>query len=132
MTLPTEAATRAGGGLVFINETGASASDAYRGAILAAENTLQRHFTNALTVNVQFDFTALGANASASNNFTQVSVSYASLTAALRAHATTSDDLLAVNGLPAIDPSQGAGFAIPTAQAVMLGLTAQTNLIEDH
>src|SRR5471032_1964836 len=100
MTLSTEAVTLAGSGLVFINDYDATVSDAYRGAILSAENFLQSHFTNSLTVNMTFDEEALGAGSSAENNFTQVNVSYASLTSALRAHATTTDDMLAVNGLP--------------------------------
>jgi Ca2+-binding RTX toxin-like protein len=131
MTLSTEAVTLAGSGLVFINDYDATVSDAYRGAILSAENFLQSHFTNALTVNMTFDLQNLGAGASASNNFTEVDVSYQTFTAALRAHATTGDDALAVNGLPGADPSHGAGFAIPTAEAVMLGLAAQSNQVED-
>src|SRR5438445_4398935 len=111
MTLPTEAVTLAGSGLVFVNSYGANVSDAYRRAVITAENFLQSHFTNQVTVGVKFDFQALGSSFSAQNNFSEVSVSYASFTAALRAHAITSDDILAVNGLPGADPSGGAGFA---------------------
>jgi Ca2+-binding RTX toxin-like protein len=131
MTLPTEAVTLAGSGLVFINDYDDSVSAAYRTAIVSAENFLQSHFTNPLTVSVEFDFAPLDPGASAQNNFTEVGVSYATFTAALRAHATTADDLLAVSGLPATDPSGGAGFVIPTAQAVMLGLAKQSNNIVD-
>src|ERR1700761_7006936 len=131
MTLPTEAVTEAGSGLTFINDYGDGVTDAYRTAIITAENFLQSHFTNQLTVSVDFEFSPLGANASAQNEFDEVDVSYAQFTAALRSHATTSDDLLAVNGLPATDPSGGAGFAIPTAEAVALGLAKQSNNIDD-
>jgi Ca2+-binding RTX toxin-like protein len=131
MTLPTEAVTLAGSGLVFINDYKATVGDAYRSAIITAENALQSHFTNQLTVSVDFDFAPLSAGSSASNNFSEVTVSYAAFTAALRSHATTVDDALAVNGLPAADPSGGAGFAIPTAEAVMLGLAKQSNNIVD-
>jgi Ca2+-binding RTX toxin-like protein len=131
MTLPTEAVTLAGSGLVFINDYKSTVGDAYRSAILNAENVLQSHFTNQLTVSVEFDFAPLGAGSSASNNFSEVTVSYLAFTNALRAHATTGDDVLAVNGLPASDPSGGAGFAIPTAEAVMLGLAKQSNNIGD-
>ncbi|MFI4965838.1 MAG: NF038122 family metalloprotease, partial [Caulobacterales bacterium] len=131
MTLPTEAVTLAGSGLVFLNNYSAGVSDAYRGAILAAENLLQGDFTNPVTVSVDFGFSSLGKTFSAQNQFDTVSVSYATLTAALRAHATTADDVLAVNGLPASDPSNGVGFDIPTAQAHMLGLAAQSNNIDD-
>ena len=132
MSLPTEAVTLAGSGLVFINSYGANVTDAYRGAVLTAENFLQSHFTNQLTVSVQFDFASLGATFSAQNSFSDTSVSYSALSAALRSHATTGDDFLAVNGLPAFDPSSGVGFAIPTSEARILGLAVQTNSVDDH
>src|SRR5512143_85709 len=131
MTLPTEAVTLAGSGLVFVNYYSDTVSDAYRSAIITAENFLQSHFTNQVTVGVQFDFQSLGQNFSAQNNFNETSVSYSAFTAALRAHATTADDFTAVNGLPAFDPSGGAGFAIPTNEARILGLAAQSNTIDD-
>jgi Ca2+-binding RTX toxin-like protein len=131
MTLPTEAVTEAGSGLTFINDYSASVTPAYRAAIISAENFLQSHFTNQLTVSVDFDFAPLSANASAQNVFNEVNVSYAQYTDALRAHATTANDMLAVNGLPAADPSNGVGFAIPEATAVMLGLAKQSNDIDD-
>src|SRR5258706_2710392 len=111
MTLPTEAVTLAGSGLVFINDYDASVSLAYRSAVVTAENFLQSHFSNSLTVNMSFAFAPLSPGASASNQFGEVNVSYASFTAALRTHAFTTDDQLSVNGLPAADPSHGAGFA---------------------
>ena len=131
MTLPAEAVTVAGSGLTFINEYGANVSDAYRGAIITAENFLQSHFTNQLTVSVDFDLQNLGSGVSAQNNFTEVSVSYQTFASALRTHTFTTDDQLAVNGLPATDPTGGAGFSIPTAEAVMLGLAAQSNAVTD-
>ena len=131
MTLATEAVTLAGSGLVFINSYDSSVSDAYRSAVLTAENFLQSHFTNPTTVSVEFLFQPLGAGSSASNSFGTVSVSYAAFAAALRTNATTADDQLAVNGLPATDPSRGAGFAIPASEARILGLAAQTNKIDD-
>jgi Ca2+-binding RTX toxin-like protein len=131
MTLPTEAVTLAGSGLVFVNSYSANVSDAYRSAVLTAENFLQSHFTNPVTVDVQFNFQSLGASFSAQNSFAETSVSYASFAAALSAHASTSDDFLAVNGPPAFDPSGGVGFALPTTQARILGLAVQTNSVDD-
>jgi Ca2+-binding RTX toxin-like protein len=131
MTLPTEAVTLAGSGLVFINSYDDSVTSAYRSAVLSAENFLQSHFTNPVTVSVDFSFAPLGSGSSGQNNFNEVNVSYATFAAALRSHATTADDFTAVNGLPAADPSGGAGFAIPEAQAVMLGLAPQANDIDD-
>ncbi|HEX3367070.1 NF038122 family metalloprotease [Phenylobacterium sp.] len=131
MTLPTEAVTLAGSGLTFINSYDASVTDAYRSAVITAENFLQGHFTNQLTVSVDFSYAALGAGTSGSNNFNEINVSYASLASALRSHATTADDVASVNGLPASDPSGGVGFALPEAQAVMLGLATQSNDVDD-
>lgn len=124
MSLPTEAVTLAGSGLVFVNSYGANVGDAYRGAILVAENFLQSHFTNSVTVGMNFDFRSLAGSFSAQNNFSTTPVSYAAFADALRADAATIDDFLAVNGLPMTDPSNGAGFALPTAEARILGLAA--------
>jgi hypothetical protein len=131
MTLSSEAVTQPGSGLVFINSYSASVTDAYRGAVIAAENFLQSHFTNSVTVSINFDYAALGAGFSAENNFSSTPVSYAAFANALRTHATTADDAIAVNGLPATDPSKGAGFDVPTTEARILGLAAQTNSIDD-
>ena len=132
MSLDTESVTLAGSGLVFVNYYGAGVSDAYRGAVISAENYLQSQFTNSVTVGVSFDLQSLGQTFSAQNTFSTQSVGFATLTAALRGHATSIDDVLAVNGLPATDPSNGAGFAIPTAEARILGLAVQTNSVDDH
>jgi Ca2+-binding RTX toxin-like protein len=131
MSLDTESVTLPGSGLVFVNYYGAGVTDAYRSAIISAENVLESHFTNSVTVGVSFDLQSLGSTFSAQNTFGSVPVSYATLSAALRSHATTADDLLAVNGLPAADPSNGAGFSIPTSEARILGLAAQSNSIDD-
>jgi len=131
MTLPTEAVSVAGSGLVFVNYYDDTVTDAYRSAIVAAENFLQSHFTNQVTAGVHFSLAPLTGNFSAENNFSETPVSYSALTAALRAHATTGDDLFAVNGLPFLDPSNGAGFTLPTTQARILGLAVQSNNVDD-
>ncbi|THD58620.1 NF038122 family metalloprotease [Phenylobacterium sp.] len=131
MTLPTEAVTLAGSGLTFINYYEDGVTPAYRAAAIAAENFLQSQFTNQLTVSVDFQFSSLGQADSAENNFSEVNLSYQTLVSELRSHATTANDDIAVNGLPASDPSGGVGFDIPQAQAVMLGLKAQGNAIDD-
>ena len=131
MTLATEAVTLAGSGLVFINTYDANVTDAYRGAALAAENFLQSHFTNSVTVSVNFAFQPLGAGFSAQNQFGTTNVSFAAFAAALRGHAVTADDFLAVNGLPTIDPSNGVGFSVPNSQARILGLAVSANSIDD-
>jgi len=131
MTLATESVTLAGSGLVFVNYYGPGVTDAYRGAVITAENYFQSHFTNSVTVGVDFEFTALSPSFSAQNNFTSVPVSYGQFTAALGSHQTTASDQLALAGLPTSDPSQGQGFSIPTSEARILGLAAQSNTVDD-
>lgn len=128
MTLATEAVSLPTSGLVFINSYGASVSDAYRAAIVTAENYLQLHFTNQVTISIDFDQQSLGAGVAAQNSYSTIKFSYSALSAALQGHAVTKDDHLAVSGLPAADPSSGAGFGIPVSQAIVLGLAAQTNV----
>lgn len=131
MSLGAESVSLAGSGLVFINTYDASVTPAYRAAIISAENALQRDFTNEVSVNVTFSLAPLNASYAAENLPTLMAVSYGAFTAALRANATTSNDLLAVNGLPGADPSNGAGFAIPYAEARILGLTTQGETTDD-
>ena len=132
MSLATESVTLPGSGLVFVNYYDDSVTPAYRAAILTAENYLQSHFTDATTVGVGFNFASLGGSFSAQNSFTSTPVSYSAYVAALASHALTADDRLAVAGLPASDPSNGAGFSIAAAQARILGLGVQTNSVDDH
>jgi Ca2+-binding RTX toxin-like protein len=132
MSLATESVTLPGSGLVFVNYYQPSVTPAYRAAILTAENYLQSHFTDATTVGVSFDFASLGGSFSAQNSFDATSVSYSAYVAALTSHAVTADDLLSVAGLPAADPSNGAGFHIAATEARVLGLAVQTNTVDDH
>jgi hypothetical protein len=131
MTLPSETVSLAGSGLVFVNTYTAAVTDAYRGAILAAENVFQSHFTDAVTVNMVFDLTPLTSSFVAQNEFRNSRVSYAAFAAALAAHATTADDILAVAGLPLADPTHGLGVTLPIAQAHMLGLSPAGGSLAD-
>jgi Ca2+-binding RTX toxin-like protein len=131
MAFADESVTLPGSGLVFINYYDDTVSAPYRSAILAAENFLQSHFTNSVTVNINFSLASLGASFSAQNNFSQVNVSFNGLTQALAGHATSPDDFTSVAGFPTFDISGGRGFAIPIAEAVILGLTPQTNADND-
>ena len=120
-----------GSSLVFQNTYASGVTDAYRSAIVAAENDLQSHFSNALTVTMTFALRSLAPGFSAHNDYAAVGVSYAGFAAALAAHATTADDFAAVAGLPASDPSGGVGFWIPAAEARLLGVIAQSQIVDD-
>jgi Ca2+-binding RTX toxin-like protein len=132
MALASESVTVANSGLVFVNSYDATVSAAYKSAIVTAENYLQSHFTDSITINASFSLASLGAGAAAENNFSTIHVSYGSLVGALRSHATTADDQLAVNGLPTSDPSNGAGFSLAQPEAILLGLAHPTTANEIH
>jgi hypothetical protein len=51
MAFANESVTVAGSGLVFVNSYDATVSAAYKSAILTAENYLQSHFTDSITIN---------------------------------------------------------------------------------
>jgi hypothetical protein len=121
-SFPSETVTLAGSGLTFVNTYGLGVTAAYRDAILTAENFFQSHFVDTVRVGMTFDLQPLSGGSLAQNQFSIFSASYSTLAAALRAHATTADDALAVNGLPTLDPSGGLGFGIPMIQAHVLGL----------
>jgi hypothetical protein len=131
MNLDVETVAQPGSGLVFNNTYGAGVTQAYRIAIVTAENELQSHFTNSVTVQMHFDLQPLGAGFSAQNTYELVGASYADFAAALGAHATTAADMLAVAGLPGEDPSHGVGFWIPSAEARVLGLSTDERWVDD-
>jgi Ca2+-binding RTX toxin-like protein len=84
-----------------------------------------------VTVDVAFSLSSLQASDAAENDFSTVQVSYQIFVNALRQHATTAADALAVNGLPAADPSGGAGFEVPLGEADVLGLVGAQAGVED-
>jgi len=137
-SFPQETVTLAGSGLTFINTYDASVGSGYHTAILYAEHELESHFTNAVTIRVNFGFQNLGPNAAAQNSFfNTVTVSYATLKGALTSHATSADDVAAVNALPASAPgnshssSASTGFLIAAGEARILGLAGASNNLDD-
>ena len=104
--------------------------DAYRNDIIVAEHLLQTHFVDQVTVGVTFEYTPLSGGI-AQNDYFFTTYSYAQVTAALAAHATTADDQLAVAALPVVDPSGGLGFAVTMGQAQALGLGGPTGQPDD-
>lgn len=131
MSLPTETVSSATSGLVFENHYLGGVTEAYRGAILAAEHEFQSRFTDSVKVVMSFDLAAMSPAFSASNTYSVVHVDYATLVSALAARATTADDHFAVAGLPLRDPSHGLGFDLSAPQARILGLAQQTFSIDD-
>jgi hypothetical protein len=127
-----ETITHGGSGLVFVNTYGAGVTATFRAEIIAAENYFQSHFTNACTINCSFDLQQLNPAYSGQNSFSPITVSYASLRAALTSHATSPDDVAAVNALANLsDPSGGQGFSVPIGEARILGLAGAGSGIDD-
>jgi hypothetical protein len=133
-----ETVTLTGSGMVFVNTYGAGVTDAFHTAIIAAENELQSHFTNPVTIRVSYNFADLGPGFLAQNNFFNTrQVSYTNLKAALIAHGTSIDDLAAIAALPLLAPSNShsssatTGFLIAAGMARILGLGAASNTLDD-
>jgi hypothetical protein len=130
MPIASETVTLSGSGLVFNNTYGSGVNATFHTTILAAENFLQSHFANAVTLNVSFDAQPLPLSVAGENSFSSSAVhhvSYAVLSSALRTHATSADDVAAVAALPAADPTQGQGFTVPVGMARILGLAGPGN-----
>jgi hypothetical protein len=123
-----ETVTLTGSGMVFVNTYGAGVNDAFHTAIIYAENELQSHFTNAVTLRVSFDFGDAHGFLAYNSFFNTVRPNYATLTNALSTHATTADDIAAVNAFPATVPSNAhsssstTGFLVAAGMARILGL----------
>ena len=128
----SDTVTLAGSGIVFNNTFGSGVTAAFEGAVIAAENFFQTHFSNTVTLNMSFNLAPLSSQYSGQNSFYNLDhVSYATLAGALRAHATTADQVAAVDSLPATDPSGGAGFTIPAGMAEILGLQGTSSSTDD-
>jgi hypothetical protein len=108
--------------LTFNNSFSASLPTYLQAGVLQAEQTLAPLDAANDVINVTFNYASLGPGIAAENIFNTVTVSYPQLKAALVGHAVTPDAQLAAAGLPATDPSAGAGFALPVAYAQHLGL----------
>src|SRR5712691_1807503 len=128
-SLPSpETVTYAGSGLVFVNTYDSTVTAAYHGAIIAAENFFQSHFTNAVTINESFSVTT-GNFVDANSPWFLTNVTFTDLKNDLANHATTTDDQTAVNTLNNInaDPTSGNGFSVTLAEAKVLGLWTANN-----
>jgi len=128
--------TSASSGLVFVNTFAAGVSAAYESCVIAAENALQALATNSDTVYVTFDTVNNGPHGDLATNGTptgssKLTVSFSQLKSALASHEHTAIGAAAVASLNGLsDPSDGAGFELPTPYAVMLGLAANPGSTE--
>jgi hypothetical protein len=132
-----ETVTLAGSGLVFVNTYGAGVNDPFHTAIIYAEHELQSNFTNSVTIRVSFDFGNANGFLAQNSFFNTVQANYTTLKNALTSHATSADDVAAVNAFPATAPSNShsssgtTGFLVAAGMARVLGLAAASNNIDD-
>jgi hypothetical protein len=105
--MTTQTVSTSGSGLVFHNTYTANCSQQYINCIVAAEQQLERLWTNSVTINITFDEVAKGTNDFlATNSWTSwVNVNYTQLKNALPAG----------DNLPISDPTGGRTWSLPEA-----------------
>ena len=112
-----------------------SAPSGFTAGILAAAQYLESQFTDAVTVNINVGYGEVGGTTLASNALGQSSsyiqsLSYSSLSGALKADAKTATDSSVASSLPASNPSGGT-YWTTTAQAKALGVAPATGTSTD-
>jgi hypothetical protein len=132
-----ETVTLAGSGLVFVNTYGAGVTDPFHTAIIYAEHELQSNFTNSVTIRVSFDFGDAHGFLAYNSFFNTVRPDYATLKNALSSHATSPDDIAAINAFATAAPSNThsssstTGFLVAAGMARVLGLAGASSSIDD-
>jgi hypothetical protein len=121
--MTTQTVSTSGSSLVFHNTYTANCSQQYINCIVAAEQQLERLWTNSVTINITFDEVAKGTNDFlATNSWTSwVNVNYTQLKNALPAG----------DNLPISDPTGGRTWSLPEAYARMLGLSTSAPATDD-
>ena len=114
-----------------------SAPAAFKTAITAVVQFFQNTFTNPITVTIDVGYgevngqslpsNALGASLTYFN-----SSSYSQIRTALAQHASSADQVSAVNSLPAGDPVGGGNYWVSTAHAKALGLAGASSAIDGY
>ena len=106
-----------------------AAPAAFKTAMAAAASFLDALILNPITVNIQVGYGEddngafpIGGNLSLGGVFYQSALNYSTLKSDLSANATTALDHLAVESLPASDPTDGATFYVGDPEARALGL----------
>jgi hypothetical protein len=111
-----------------------SAPAGYITAIQAAVNYFEQNFSNDVTLNIKFGWSALSGNALAQNSFYLNYFSYAQMKSLLTSSAQSADDATAYASLPASDPTPGGAstWALSVGQEKALGLTPGSTPFDDY
>ncbi len=96
-------------------------------AVNAAVEFWERNLINPITVKITFGYNSvdgitIGSNALAESETEGISATYAQVKAGLIKAATSANDHTSVAHLPLNDPTGGAGYFVPAAEAEVLGL----------
>jgi hypothetical protein len=133
----TFSVTTPGSALVFNNTVTGSYSGntltQFENDIISAETILEKQATNSFTINVELEAENQGANGDGADNNSEDygPYTYSQLKTALTAkEAGNPIGQIALQHLPATDPSGGVGFYLPTAYARFLGLSSASGGIE--
>jgi hypothetical protein len=110
-----------------ITSQGAAFTAQYQTAVNAAIQFLEHAFTNNVTLNLDFEWSSLGAGVGANNSGPAYSFSYSQVLNALKASAHSADDNAGYGTLPLSDPvGSGSDFAVTQGEAKVLGLNFGT------
>ena len=84
-------------------------------------------FSDSITINITIAATSNSSVLGESDTNLLTGYSYSQVRNALSTHATTANDAIAVASLGAADPTGGANFLVPQAEAQALGLDSPTD-----
>jgi hypothetical protein len=103
----------------------------WKNAIAYVEGVYSSLFSNSITINLTVDAAAGTSILGQSTTNLLCCLGYATTRSALTAAATTPDAATAAANLPSTDPTHGANFWFPVAEARALGLYAPTDSTSD-
>jgi 20S proteasome alpha/beta subunit len=114
-----------------------SAPAAFKTAITAVAQFFQNNFSNPITITIDVGYGEINGQAMAAGALGESetffnSSSYAQIHNALASHATSADQISAVNSLPAGDPTGGGNYWVSTAEAKALGLAGASSSIDGY
>jgi hypothetical protein len=115
--------------------TSSTNSAQIQSAFAAAAQTFSDTFTNVATINLTIYWGATGPFSGGislgRSQFNLIGSDYSEIANALRTHRASAADTNSVASLPATDPTGGATWLVPVAEARVLGLYPTNNSFED-
>jgi hypothetical protein len=121
---------------ISYDNSAATAPSWFQSAVNSAVSYMDALIVNPITVNVTFSWgeennNAIKAGTAGQNQSYGANVDYATLSGALKSHATSADDQAAVAALPATNPYGSSQYFVSTALQKALGLDSATATATD-